>query len=174
MAQKALPVFLLDRQHGWKQCDTAAQAIPYDPHSTYFHVLVADDNESDRLLTLCHLGRTLPVELDILVDCARDGVEALDRLRSHTYSLAVIDCDMPYLSGPEVVRAMHAEDLHIPVVLISGVDLEMQPFIPDEWATTFLSKGNLTPGTLHDAVLTSMRLNEVRRAMGLGMHTDHR
>lgn len=67
------------------------------------HILVAEDNETNQILTtqmLEALGATSEI--------AVDGVAALDRLEHGRYDLALIDIEMPRLNGIEVIRAIRA------------------------------------------------------------------
>lgn len=45
-----------------------------------------------------------------VVDCAKDGVEALDRLKDRPYDLIVCDLKMPRLDGPAFHRELEAND----------------------------------------------------------------
>lgn len=69
------------------------------------HILVAEDNETNQILTtqmLEALGATSEI--------AADGVDALDQLERGRYDLALIDIEMPRLNGIEVIRAIRARD----------------------------------------------------------------
>lgn len=76
-------------------------------------VLVVDDNEvSLELLrgVICSAG--------FAVETARDGVEALSRIRDGGLRLVVSDCEMPRMRGVDLCRAVRAEDLRSYVYLI--------------------------------------------------------
>jgi len=45
-------------------------------------VLVADEGEANRFLTIWRLGKAWPIEGDMMVECAADGAEALEKIRS--------------------------------------------------------------------------------------------
>src|SRR6185295_11056227 len=83
-------------------------------------VLVADDCEKDRKLTIRHLGKAWPFERDMVVECAADGMEALLKLRRSRFALAVLDWDMPHLCGRELLRTIRENGLRLPVVVVSG------------------------------------------------------
>jgi two-component system response regulator RegX3 len=58
-----------------------------------------------------------------VVDVARDGLQALRRLRDHTPSLVVLDMSLPALSGADVVRELRAAGhVELPIVVVSGSD----------------------------------------------------
>ena len=64
-------------------------------------ILVADDSEDNRLLINSYL-KSLPYQLDF----AENGVIALERLRSGTYDLALVDVHMPEMDGYAVARSV--------------------------------------------------------------------
>lgn len=69
-------------------------------------VLIADDNDVSLML----LGATL-TQAGYEVETARDGLHALERIRSERFRLVVTDWEMPRMSGPDLCRAIRAEDL---------------------------------------------------------------
>lgn len=77
-------------------------------------VLVADDDESIRQL-LCTLVRRekLPV------DCVADGLEAIEQLKQHHYSVILLDLMMPRMDGFGVIEYLrnHPQE-EKPVVLV--------------------------------------------------------
>lgn len=80
-------------------------------------VLVVEDN--DVALTL--LQATLS-SAGYHVDTARDGEEALARIRAEGHRLVVSDWEMPRMSGPELCRAIRADDAqgYVYVVLVTS------------------------------------------------------
>ncbi|MDQ4004820.1 MAG: response regulator transcription factor [Actinomycetota bacterium] len=57
------------------------------------------------------------------VDVATDGRAALDRFRSGTHSLVLLDLMLPEVSGLDVCRAIRAESA-IPVIMLTAKDAE--------------------------------------------------
>jgi DNA-binding response OmpR family regulator len=58
-----------------------------------------------------------------VVDVARDGLQALRRLRERLPSLVVLDMSLPTLSGADVVRELReAGHRDLPIVVVSGSD----------------------------------------------------
>lgn len=56
-----------------------------------------------------------------VVDVARDGLQALRRLRERLPSLVVLDMSLPALSGAEIVRELRsAGHGDLPIVVVSG------------------------------------------------------
>ncbi|MBN8994386.1 MAG: response regulator [Rhizobiales bacterium] len=82
------------------------------------HILVVDDNESNRDLLerrLVHEGHTV-----VTVDSGR---KALDLLRMEDFDLVLLDLVMADMNGLETLQAMKADErLHgVPVIMISGL-----------------------------------------------------
>ncbi|HEX2837016.1 MAG TPA: HD domain-containing phosphohydrolase [Phycisphaerales bacterium] len=69
-------------------------------------VLVVDDND----VSLTMLQATL-AQAGYDVETARDGVEALDKVRRGGFRLVVSDWEMPRLDGPSLCRAIRADEL---------------------------------------------------------------
>ena len=96
MAKQDLTVFTRDQQTGvMKELaggelkDLTRASQPAGPPQ--FNVLVAGDDESERRLTIWQLGKAWPADRDMMVECAADGTEALEKIRSNQYDLVVLD-----------------------------------------------------------------------------------
>jgi CheY-like chemotaxis protein len=77
-------------------------------------VLVADDDQSIRQL-VCTIIRRERLE----VDCVADGVEAIEKLREHEYSVILLDLMMPRANGFDVIAYMRENPgAHKPIVLV--------------------------------------------------------
>lgn len=78
-------------------------------------ILVADDVASARLLY-----STVLVAEGYRVVEARDGVEALERIRSDSPSLAILDISMPRMDGMQVLGALRKSGNKTPVLVITA------------------------------------------------------
>jgi two-component system, OmpR family, response regulator len=78
-------------------------------------VLVADDTKNIRSL----VGKCLQMEGYEVAEAA-DGPEALELLKSRSFSLAFLDIKMPGMSGTEVLRAARAAGVATKVVIITA------------------------------------------------------
>ncbi|MNC66484.1 Sensor histidine kinase RcsC [compost metagenome] len=67
-------------------------------------ILVAEDNEANRMLLKIILGR-----LGYYPDWAEDGLEALHRIRQTPYDIVLLDIQMPRMDGLEVVTLIKRE-----------------------------------------------------------------
>lgn len=127
---------------------------------SHFHALVADDDEEDRLLTIWKLGDEWPVTGRLTVECAADGVEALEKIHNRAYALVVLDWDMPELDGEAVLRTMRARGVRVPVVIVSGQRRENIKCDLGVMAAAFANKNELDAGRFRKAIHDSMQLQE--------------
>lgn len=58
------------------------------------------------------------------VDTLGDGEKAFTRISLHRndYDLVILDLDLPSMSGQEVCRRMRAEDIAVPILILTGQD----------------------------------------------------
>jgi len=80
-------------------------------------VLFAEDEEMVRSVFSLSLSR-----MGVTVLQAKDGVEAVEKLRLHSIDMAILDCRMPRLDGYGVFEEIQRLNLDVPVVMISGDD----------------------------------------------------
>src|SRR5262245_33539351 len=83
-------------------------------------ILVVDDNPYMRRLTrmmLTNIGAKSIAE-------ATDGVAALDVIRNTNPDVAIIDWDLPVLSGAQVLKIVRSPDVfpkpHLPIVVLTA------------------------------------------------------
>ena len=76
-------------------------------------LLVVDDEKAIR-----HLLKRVAERAGFEVDCAADGVEALEKLEQNEYAIAIVDLMMPRINGYELVQKISALDPR-PVVLVA-------------------------------------------------------
>src|SRR3954465_13057422 len=80
-------------------------------------VVLADDHP----IVLGGLRALLQAEPGVeIVAAAPDGASALAMIRAHEPSMAVLDINMPQLTGLDVLEALEAEGLSTRVVLLTG------------------------------------------------------
>lgn len=84
------------------------------PSEKTSRVLIADDDFSIRQL-VCTIVKREGLE----VDCAADGVEAIENLKTNEYSVILLDLMMPRLDGFGVVEYIRNHPpAHKPVILV--------------------------------------------------------
>jgi DNA-binding response OmpR family regulator len=55
-----------------------------------------------------------------VVEVAADGLEGLDLLKFYSYDLAVVDWELPNLSGPEICKTFRARGGKTPILMLTG------------------------------------------------------
>ncbi len=148
-------------------------ALASDPAgSPWFRVLLADDDEADRLVTIWHLGRAWTAERDLLVECAADAAEALEKIRGRRFALVVLAWNLPHQDGAVVLRAMRENGLRVPVVVVSGHRHEAIASDLEGLAAAFVNKNEMDPHSFRNAIVASMLLQEGRRSGDLDTIRD--
>lgn len=89
-----------------------------DPSATSSEVMVVDDDGETREMVSRLLRRAGLTTVE-----ARNGEDALAKVRAHAPGLVVLDLMMPNLDGFEVLRRLRAERLQCPVVVLTGKQL---------------------------------------------------
>jgi two-component system response regulator CpxR len=90
-------------------------------------ILVVDDDDAIRTLLLTILRRR-----DMVVDTAKNGAEALQKLGQCRYAVMLLDLMMPVVSGWEVLRKLAAfEPARRPLVIVLTAGSESRDFSPD-------------------------------------------
>ena len=56
-------------------------------------------------------------------DAVYDGEEGLDYILTGTYDLVILDVMLPGLNGFEIVKAVRAEGIDIPVIMLTAKSL---------------------------------------------------
>jgi chemotaxis protein histidine kinase CheA len=107
-------------------------------------VLVVDDSAGVRQLIAAALsGRGFDVEV---AENARDAVMAIATDR---FDALVVDYAMPRSNGVDLVRALRAGNLRVPIVMVSGVaTAEQQAAAWDAGVNAYLDKNDLRMGAL--------------------------
>jgi signal transduction histidine kinase/ActR/RegA family two-component response regulator len=100
--------------------ESAAPAFPHPSRADTeseesVHVLIADDNEINLLL----LANLLELQ-GCKVDSAANGMEALQLLMTHSYQLALIDLNMPVMSGLALLKEIRKLHITIKTAAISA------------------------------------------------------
>jgi DNA-binding response OmpR family regulator len=99
-------------------------------------VLVVEDDRS----LLVELKQWLEVE-NYVVETAWDGRKALELLKAYHYDLIVLDWDLPYVNGLELLRDLRQRRDTTPVLMLTGkVEIEEKESGLDFGADDYLTK----------------------------------
>jgi CheY-like chemotaxis protein len=90
-----------------------------DPQSSRLHILVVDDNSTNR-----NLATRMLTNAGYFVTSAENGREALARLEQTQFDLVLMDVQMPYMDGFEATAAIRKAEAvtkqHVPVVAMTA------------------------------------------------------
>ncbi|OGQ02332.1 MAG: two-component system response regulator [Deltaproteobacteria bacterium RBG_19FT_COMBO_46_12] len=78
-------------------------------------ILVVDDEESIRFLYKEELE-----EEGYIVECAKNGKEALEKLAAFQPDLISLDIKMPVMDGIEALKRIREKERHLPIILCSA------------------------------------------------------
>lgn len=84
-------------------------------------VLIVDDEHALRITLAANLELAGAITVE-----ASDGPEALRLLSTHEVDLVITDFQMPGMNGLELLRAMRARSIEIPVIMMTAFALEDQ------------------------------------------------
>lgn len=82
------------------------------------HILIVDDNDTNRMV-----AEALVAMFDCTSESARDGVEAVEAVKTRAYDLILMDIKMPRMSGVEAteeIRAMPGAVARTPIVALTA------------------------------------------------------
>lgn len=91
------------------QAPAASIQAPLDQtHQDEIYLLLVDDHATNRLVASATIKRGLP---NARIDEARNGTEAIEKMKTNHYNLVLMDLIMPDYSGIEVTRIIRTECL---------------------------------------------------------------
>jgi DNA-binding NtrC family response regulator len=136
-------------------------------------VLYAEDNAADADLTRTHLGAEAP---SITLDVVNTGKACLERLRGGGYDVLLLDNHLPDMEGVDVLKAVAANGLALPVVMVTGVgDEDLVVQVIRLGAQNYLAKrgDHLEPAEVRGGRTMSVAAGErARRARGI-LYVEH-
>ena len=129
----------------------------------------AEGSGKGRILVVDDQADLLDVWSEILadagwtVDTASNGAKALDVLFRKSFDTILTDIDMPGLDGLQLLRAIRARDLDVPVLLLTGHPrTETAIEAVEQGALRYLVKP-VPSATLTEAVEAAVRLHRIAR-----------
>lgn len=75
-------------------------------------ILVVEDDANQRLLYEMELKRD-----GYEVDCAKDGLEAVEMVKTGRYDVVVMDLKMPGMTGLDAITEISSYDKSIPIII---------------------------------------------------------
>jgi len=98
-------------------------------------ILVVDDEKE-----CCQFFKQYLTKRGCSVDTAYDGLEAKGLLDVNRYDCIFFDCNMPELTGVELIKIIKEKNPQAKKVMISGYDLINEDFAKDSGVDIFLRK----------------------------------
>jgi len=120
-----------------------------------FRVLLVDDSDVDREIAARYLRNAWPFEGGMELESARNGLEAMQKVRATEYVLIVLDWRMPRLSGSEFLRELRRDRNATPVVVLSGLQRQELDLEIESLGASFLNKDELSAAALRQAISNS-------------------
>lgn len=100
-------------------------------------ILICDDSALARK----QLAKALPKELDIEIEFAENGQQAIDILENKQMDLMFLDLTMPVLDGYETLETLQLKNITIDVIVVSGdIQPQAQARVKFLGAKTFVKK----------------------------------
>jgi CheY-like chemotaxis protein len=85
---------------------TSTQTPLNQTHPEEIYLLLVDDHATNRLVASATIKRGMP---NARIDEARNGTEAIEKMKANLYDVVLMDLLMPDYSGIEVVRKIRSE-----------------------------------------------------------------
>ncbi|KAB2905820.1 MAG: response regulator [Anaerolineae bacterium] len=122
-------------------------------------ILIVDDGKENRDFIVEYVLK--PNGFEALI--ARDGMEGLQMARQHHPDLILLDLQMPQMNGLEVLQAMRAEQLEIPVILMTFHGSEEIAIDVYRLGVKDYVKKPYTVEEMYDAIQRSLSESRLRR-----------
>lgn len=156
-------VSLLLPARAWHYATATAESQEELPDLSDIRVLVAEDNETNQLI-IAQMLEIMGAEYEI----AQDGVEALHWLERERFDIALIDIDMPRLSGLEVMRQIRAQKdelARLPILAVTAFVLRAnRDAIFEAGGDRILTKPILSLESFGRAIAALLNLTGVKTA----------
>ncbi len=122
-----------------------------------YHILVVDDDEVDRRAVSRGLANS---GLQVEIEEARDGAQAIDILKLITFDCAFLDYRLgPGSDGLEVLKQLRERGDNTPIIMMTGYgDERIAVELLKAGATDYLPKSTLTPDVLGRSVRNAVSL----------------
>ena len=85
------------------------------------HILVCDDVTLQQVSMAIHLNNILPYEGYVQTSFVPGAIMAAAIIESTPVDLIILDHDMPFGSGPELLKWLKTNKYNIPVITFSGI-----------------------------------------------------
>jgi signal transduction histidine kinase len=119
-------------------------------------ILVVDDNALNR-----NVASKLLTNWQVQVDTAENGLEALQKIRQHTYDIILMDLFMPVMDGFKAIAQIKQDGLKTPIIALTGsAPTEEENKMMDLGVHDYVTKP-FNPQELYKTILEHLILIEV-------------
>ncbi|HYF05026.1 MAG TPA: response regulator transcription factor [Patescibacteria group bacterium] len=80
-------------------------------------ILIIEDNKEQS-----ELIKTVLQEENYVVDTALDGKQALERVEVRDYDLLIVDLDLPFVTGQEIIKRVRELEISVPILVLTAND----------------------------------------------------
>ena len=120
-------------------------------------ILIAEDD-----FYILDIYKSTFAEAGYTVDTAKDGEEAISKLKTNTYDVLLLDIMLPKVSGTEIINWCRTDNSPAKNLLIYALtNLDESVFIKKvitEGANGYFIKSDMTPDTLLEKVDAGLRV----------------
>lgn len=75
------------------------------------------------------------------LDCVMDPFEALEKIKTQEYSLILVDINMPYINGLEIIESTRKKGVFTPIIVVSSYGSgEKKKEASDKGANDYIEK----------------------------------
>jgi signal transduction histidine kinase len=132
---------------------------------TRWRILVVDDDEVDRLAVRRALAPSADTNIQVEIEEEDDPTRVAMRARTGAYDCLIIDHLLPQTSGLELVRALRADGIDAPIVVMSADTSDvLEKEVVAAGATDYLPKGDINPSRLWRRLRYAIRVARAEAA----------
>ena len=82
-------------------------------------ILIVDDNRINQVVT-----RRILEKENFTCDVAKEGAEAVEKVKDNEYDVVLMDVNMPGMNGMEATTEIRKFNKNIPVIALTAVEIE--------------------------------------------------
>lgn len=133
------------------------------------NVLIIDDDEDGRFAFRRFLTQLSGFEANVIE--AETGEDGLDKYRSNSFDVVLLDYSLPGISGIDVLEKLKQLDADAPVIMLTGLgDENVAVEVMKLGAVDYLPKDRVSTDSMHRAVTHAIEQTELKRQVRTQRH----